>query len=89
MVQRSDTARVLETVEIQRVVDAQPMRFPGSTLIARISIFVATPERWHPSSGSRATCQSAALWCGIKRRRIVTFDGDREEAFAGEAITQC
>ncbi len=80
---------MLETVEIQRVVDAQPMRFPVSTLTVRISIFVATPERWHPVRGSRATCQSAALWCGIKRRGIVTFDGDREEAFSGEAITLC
>lgn len=50
---------VLETVEIQRVVDAQPMRFRCSTLIARISIFVATPERWHPvawKSGNVSKC---------------------------------
>ncbi len=39
---------VLETVEIQRVVDAQPMRFPVQFVHRRISIFVATPERWHP-----------------------------------------
>ncbi len=80
---------VLETVEIQRVVDAQPMRSRCSTLIALISIFVATPERWIRSRGSRATCQSAALWRGINVARIVTFDGDREEAFAGEATPWC
>ncbi|SQD02102.1 sulfate adenylyltransferase [Escherichia coli] len=39
---------VLETVEIQRVVDAQPMRFPVQYVNRRISIFVVTPERWHP-----------------------------------------
>ncbi|MFP1557297.1 hypothetical protein ACLB1T_04670 [Escherichia coli] len=51
---------VLETVEeIQRVVDAQPMRFRCSWLNGRISIFVATPERWHPvarGSGRRLKC---------------------------------
>ncbi len=87
MVQRSNTARSAGTVEIQRVVDAQPMRFPVQYVTARISIFVVTPERWHPVAWSRATCKSAALWCGIKRRADRTFDGDREEAFAGEAIT--
>ncbi|MGU0042623.1 hypothetical protein ACVXHA_03185 [Escherichia coli] len=50
---------VLETVEIQRVVDASQCASRCSTLIARISIFVATPERWHPvawKSGNVSKC---------------------------------
>nr|VUD27124.1 ATP sulfurylase [Salmonella sp. NCTC 7297] len=37
---------VLETVEIQRSVDTQPMRFPVQYVNARIWIFGVMPERW-------------------------------------------
>lgn len=58
-----------------------------STLTVRISIFVATPERWHPvvEVGQRVKVLPSGVESNVAR--IVTFDGDREEAFAGEAIT--
>ncbi len=58
---------VLETVEIQRVVDAQPMRFPVQ--------YVNRPNLdFRGYAGTLASGRvevgnvSAALWCGIKRR---------------------
>ena len=60
---------VLETVEIQRVVDTQPMRFPVQYVNRPNLDFRGYAGTLASGSrGSRATCQSAALWCGIKRR---------------------
>ncbi|STM07783.1 sulfate adenylyltransferase [Escherichia coli] len=59
-----------------------------STLIARISIFVVyagTLASGRVEVGQRVKVLPSGVESNVAR--IVTFDGDREEAFAGEAIT--
>lgn len=79
---------VLESVEIQRVVDSQPMRFPVQ--------YVNRPNL--DFRGFSGTLASGAVKVGQRIKvlpsgvestvaRIVTFDGDLQEAAAGEAIT--
>ncbi len=109
---------VLETVEIQRVVDAQPMRFPvqyvnrpnldfrgyaGTLASGRDAQPMRFPVQYvnRPNldfRGYAGTLASGRVEVGQRVKvlpsgvesigaRIVTCDGDREEAFAGEAIT--
>ena len=79
---------VLETVEIQRVVDAQPMRFPVQ-YVNRPNLdfrgYAGTLASGRVEVGQRVKVLPSGVESNVAR--IVTFDGDREEAFAGEAIT--
>ncbi|WP_342754105.1 sulfate adenylyltransferase subunit CysN [Pantoea sp. MBD-2R] len=79
---------VLETVEVKRVVEQQPMRFPVQ--------YVNRPNL--DFRGYAGTLASGAVHVGQRVKvlpsgvessiaRIVTFDGDLQEAQAGEAIT--
>ncbi|WP_067707621.1 sulfate adenylyltransferase subunit CysN [Erwinia sp. ErVv1] len=79
---------VLETVEIRRVVEQQPMRFPVQ--------YVNRPNL--DFRGYAGTLASGSLQVGQRIKvlpsgvestvtRLVTFDGDLEQAQAGEAIT--
>ncbi|UYK97449.1 sulfate adenylyltransferase subunit CysN [Pantoea stewartii] len=79
---------VLETVELNAVVDHQPMRFPVQ--------YVNRPNL--DFRGYAGTLASGAVKVGQRVKvlpsgvestvaRIVTFDGDLQEAGAGEAIT--
>ncbi|SFO26414.1 sulfate adenylyltransferase subunit 1 [Candidatus Pantoea varia] len=79
---------VLETVELKRVVDHQPMRFPVQ--------YVNRPDL--DFRGYAGTLASGSVQVGLRVKvlpsgvestiaRIVTFDGDLQEAGAGEAIT--
>ncbi|WP_034950544.1 elongation factor 1-alpha C-terminal domain-related protein, partial [Erwinia oleae] len=79
---------VLETVEVQRIVEQQPMRFPVQ--------YVNRPNL--DFRGYAGTLASGAIAVGQRVKvlpsgvessvaRIVTFDGDLEQAQAGEAIT--
>ncbi|WP_261640871.1 sulfate adenylyltransferase subunit CysN [Erwinia mallotivora] len=79
---------VLETVEVTRVVEQQPMRFPVQ--------YVNRPDL--DFRGYAGTLASGAVQVGQRVKvlpsgvesaiaRIVTFDGDLQEAQAGEAIT--
>lgn len=81
---------VLETVEIQRVVDAQPMRFPVQ-YVNRPNLdfrgYAGTLASGRVEVGQRVKVLPSGVESNVAR--IVTFDGDREEAFAGEAITWC
>ncbi|CAK9885848.1 MAG: Sulfate adenylyltransferase subunit 1 [Candidatus Erwinia impunctatus] len=80
--------QLLETIEIQRVVDQQPLRFPVQ--------YVNRPNLdFRGYAGTLASGQIAVgdlikvLPSGKRSSvaRIVTFDGDQTEAYAGEAIT--
>ncbi|QJT82342.1 sulfate adenylyltransferase subunit CysN [Kosakonia sp. MUSA4] len=79
---------VLETVEIQRVVDTQPMRFPVQ-YVNRPNLdfrgFSGTLASGVVSVGQRIKVLPSGVESTITR--IVTFDGDLQEAAAGEAIT--
>ncbi len=79
---------VLETVQIQRVVDSQPMRFPVQ-YVNRPNLdfrgFSGTLASGHVSVGQRIKVLPSGVESSIAR--IVTFDGDLQEAFAGEAVT--
>ncbi|MDB6984459.1 sulfate adenylyltransferase subunit CysN [Escherichia coli] len=79
---------VLETVEIQRVVDAQPMRFPVQ-YVNRPNLdfrgYAGTLASGRVEVGQRVKVLPSGVESNVAR--IVTFDGDREEAFSGEAIT--
>ncbi|MDP9565853.1 sulfate adenylyltransferase subunit CysN [Kosakonia radicincitans] len=79
---------VLETVEIQRVVDTQPMRFPVQ-YVNRPNLdfrgFSGTLASGVVSVGQRIKVLPSGVESTITR--IVTFDGDLQEAGAGEAIT--
>jgi len=79
---------VLENVEIKRVVDQQPMRFPVQ--------YVNRPNL--DFRGYAGTLASGVIEVGQRVKvlpsgvestvaRIVTFDGDLEQVVAGEAIT--
>ncbi|GAB5070736.1 sulfate adenylyltransferase subunit CysN [Citrobacter sedlakii] len=79
---------VLETVEIQRVVDNQPMRFPVQ-YVNRPNLdfrgYSGTLASGSVNVGQRVRVLPSGVESSVAR--IVTFDGDLEQAFAGEAIT--
>lgn len=79
---------VLEMVEIQRVVDAQPMRFPVQ-YVNRPNLdfrgFSGTLASGAVKVGQRIKVLPSGVESSVAR--IVTFDGDLQEAAAGEAIT--
>lgn len=79
---------MLETVEIQRVVDTQPMRFPVQ-YVNRPNLdfrgFSGTLASGVVKVGQRIKVLPSGVESSIAR--IVTFDGDLQEAGAGEAIT--
>jgi sulfate adenylyltransferase subunit 1 len=79
---------VLETVEIQRVVDQQPMRFPVQ-YVNRPNLdfrgYSGTVASGIVNVGQRIKVLPSGVESAVAR--IVTFDGDLEEAAAGEAIT--
>ncbi|WP_421356367.1 sulfate adenylyltransferase subunit CysN [Pseudocitrobacter faecalis] len=79
---------VLETVQIQRVVDSQPMRFPVQ-YVNRPNLdfrgFSGTLASGNVSVGQRIKVLPSGVESSIAR--IVTFDGDLQQAFAGEAVT--
>jgi sulfate adenylyltransferase subunit 1 len=79
---------VLETVEIQRVVDTQPMRFPVQ-YVNRPNLdfrgFSGTIASGSVKVGQRVKVLPSGVESTIAR--IVTFDGDLQDAGAGEAVT--
>lgn len=81
---------VLETVEIQRIVDTQPMRFPVQ-YVNRPNLdfrgYAGTLASGSVEVGQRVKVLPSGVESSVAR--IVTFDGDLQEAHAGEAITRC
>ncbi|MDI6935710.1 sulfate adenylyltransferase subunit CysN, partial [Serratia sp. Se-PFBMAAmG] len=79
---------VLETVELNRVVDHQPMRFPGQ-YVNRPNLdfrgYAGTLASGTVQVGQRVKVLPSGVESSVSR--IVTFDGDLQEAAAGEAIT--
>ncbi|MDH2068103.1 sulfate adenylyltransferase subunit CysN [Pantoea sp. GD03673] len=79
---------VLETVELKRVVDHQPMRFPVQ-YVNRPNLdfrgYAGTLASGSVQMGQRVKVLPSGVESTIAR--IVTFDGDLQEAGAGEAIT--
>ena len=79
---------VLETVDIRRTVDTQPMRFPVQ-YVNRPNLdfrgFSGTVASGSVKVGQRVKVLPSGVESSIAR--IVTFDGDLPEAFAGEAVT--
>ncbi|WP_318372437.1 sulfate adenylyltransferase subunit CysN [Enterobacter sp.] len=79
---------VLETVEIQRVVETQPMRFPVQ-YVNRPNLdfrgFSGTIASGVVKAGQRIKVLPSGVESAVAR--IVTFDGDLQEAGAGEAVT--
>ena len=79
---------VLETVELKRVVDHQPMRFPVQ-YVNRPNLdfrgYAGTLASGTVRPGQRVKVLPSGVESTIAR--IVTFDGDLPEAAAGEAIT--
>jgi len=79
---------MLETVEIKRVVESQPMRFPVQ-YVNRPNLdfrgFSGTLASGVVKVGQRIKVLPSGVESTIAR--IVTFDGDLQEAGAGEAIT--
>lgn len=79
---------VLETVELNRVVDHQPMRFPVQ-YVNRPNLdfrgYAGTLASGVVKVGQRVKVLPSGVESNISR--IVTFDGDLQEAGAGEAIT--
>lgn len=79
---------VLETVELKRVVDHQPMRFPVQ-YVNRPNLdfrgYAGTLASGTVRPGDRVKVLPSGVESTIAR--IVTFDGDLPEAAAGEAIT--
>ncbi|WP_312177986.1 sulfate adenylyltransferase subunit CysN [Pseudescherichia sp.] len=79
---------VLESVEIQRVVDTQPMRFPVQ-YVNRPNLdfrgFSGTVASGSIKVGQRVKVLPSGVESTVAR--IVTFDGDLQEAGAGEAVT--
>lgn len=79
---------MLENVDIQRKADTQPLRFPVQ-YVNRPNLdfrgYAGTVAAGSVRPGQRVKI----LPCGISTTvsRIVTFDGDRAQAEAGEAIT--
>ncbi|MEW5288406.1 sulfate adenylyltransferase subunit CysN [Erwinia papayae] len=79
---------VLETVEVTRVVEQQPMRFPVQ-YVNRPDLdfrgYAGTLASGVVQVGQRVKVLPSGVESAIAR--IVTFDGDLQEAQAGEAIT--
>ncbi|MDF2042267.1 MULTISPECIES: sulfate adenylyltransferase subunit CysN [unclassified Pantoea] len=79
---------VLETVELNRVVDHQPMRFPVQ-YVNRPNLdfrgYAGTLASGSVQVGQRVKVLPSGVESTIAR--IVTFDGDLQEAGAGEALT--
>ncbi|MDL4912948.1 MAG: sulfate adenylyltransferase subunit CysN [Enterobacterales bacterium endosymbiont of Blomia tropicalis] len=79
---------VLETVELNRVVDHQPMRFPVQ-YVNRPNLdfrgYAGTLASGSVKVGQRVKVLPSGVESSIAR--IVTFDGDLPAAGAGEAIT--
>ena len=79
---------VLETAEIQRVVESQPMRFPVQ-YVNRPNLdfrgFSGTIAAGVVKVGQRVKVLPSGVESAVAR--IVTFDGDLQEAGAGEAVT--
>ncbi|ENK5167838.1 sulfate adenylyltransferase subunit CysN [Citrobacter freundii] len=79
---------VLETVEIQRSIDTQPMRFPVQ-YVNRPNLdfrgYAGTLASGSVKVGQRVKVLPSGVESSVAR--IVTFDGDLQEAYAGEAIT--
>lgn len=79
---------MLETVEIQRVVERQPMRFPVQ-YVNRPNLdfrgFSGTLASGVVKVGQRVKVLPSGVESTVAR--IVTFDGDLAQASAGEAIT--
>ncbi|WET41540.1 sulfate adenylyltransferase subunit CysN [Citrobacter enshiensis] len=79
---------MLETVEIQRVVDTQPMRFPVQ-YVNRPNLdfrgYAGTLASGSVKVGQRIKVLPSGVESSVAR--IVTLDGDLLEAHAGEAIT--
>jgi len=79
---------VLETVQIQRVVESQPLRFPVQ-YVNRPNLdfrgFSGTLASGTVSVGQRVKVLPSGVESAVAR--IVTFDGDLQQATAGEAIT--
>ena len=79
---------VLETVEIQRAVETQPMRFPVQ-YVNRPNLdfrgYAGTLASGRVTVGQRIKVLPSGVESSVAR--IVTFDGDLQEAHAGEAIT--
>lgn len=79
---------VLETVEVNRVVESQPMRFPVQ-YVSRPNLDFRGYAGTLASGILRVGQRIKALPSGVESSvaRIVTFDGDLPEAGPGEAIT--
>ncbi|PIJ50485.1 sulfate adenylyltransferase subunit CysN [Erwinia sp. OLTSP20] len=79
---------VLETVEVNRRVDHQPMRFPVQ-YVSRPNLdfrgYAGTLASGQVTVGQRVKVLPSGIESSIAR--IVTFDGDLDQAQAGEAIT--
>ncbi|WP_455820125.1 sulfate adenylyltransferase subunit CysN [Pseudomonas cerasi] len=79
---------VLETVDVQRVVEQQPMRFPVQ-YVNRPNLdfrgYAGTLASGIIQVGQRVKVLPSGVESSVAR--IVTFDGDLEQAAAGEAIT--
>ncbi|EPE1852916.1 sulfate adenylyltransferase subunit CysN [Cronobacter dublinensis] len=79
---------VLETIDIQRVVDEQPLRFPVQ-YVNRPNLdfrgYAGTVAGGVVKIGQRVKVLPSGVESSVAR--IVTFDGDLQEAGAGEAVT--
>ncbi|TKJ91821.1 sulfate adenylyltransferase subunit CysN [Erwinia persicina] len=79
---------VLETVDVQRVVEQQPMRFPVQ-YVNRPNLdfrgYAGTLASGVVQVGQRVKVLPSGVESAVAR--IVTFDGDLQQAVAGEAIT--
>ncbi|EOL8986285.1 sulfate adenylyltransferase subunit CysN [Cronobacter dublinensis] len=79
---------VLETIDIQRVVDEQPLRFPVQ-YVNRPNLdfrgYAGTVAGGVVKVGQRVKVVPSGVESSVAR--IVTFDGDLQEAGAGEAVT--
>ncbi|EOW6517592.1 sulfate adenylyltransferase subunit CysN [Cronobacter dublinensis] len=79
---------VLETIDIQRVVDEQPLRFPVQ-YVNRPNLdfrgYAGTVAGGVVKVGQRVKVLPSGVESSVAR--IVTFDGDLQEAGAGEAVT--
>lgn len=79
---------VLETVEVRRVVEQQPMRFPVQ-YVNRPNLdfrgYAGTLSSGRVQVGQRVKVLPSGVESAVAR--IVTFDGDLQQAAAGQAIT--
>ncbi len=79
---------LLETVEVKRLVEQQPMRFPVQ-YVNRPNLdfrgYAGTLASGSVKVGQRVKVLPSGVESAIAR--IVTFDGDLQQAAAGEAIT--